>query len=445
MIWGDSMFLEIKSILKSKISMIVFLVLLVLNMIQVPNYMGDSYNVEQNMGLFESQIDLAQETYSQIKMQYNAQKNISDADKVYWESYLEYLNWSIQNAKEGWNLFNTYGNDVLTNEKLYRKYSQITLWDKVYHLDSLKKNGGKEFIEKIQSLNFKEPDIHFDKTKIYMIGSQLSVDKKGDFREKKLSIQEQLHDLQFAGNTNKGKGPWAFLIHQLRINSKFTFVCMPLCIVFCIVIIWEQKKNGSLELSRLSNKHWFNSVYLNLIFSFFILSFVSLFIPIVLLTISNGLSGLSDWILIDSKSLISLSLYEHGDNYILNNLSEYYLTTSGFTPNLTYVELWKVLLLACPLMIMKIVLFVSIGVFSSVLFSKSWESYLTGVLWIGLNYLSQNESLLSIINPLSVLSSVSVVCGNGQNSYFNAALILIVATLLLLVINYFIVKRKDYD
>lgn len=204
------MFLEVKSILKNKISIIVFLILLILNMIKVPDYMGNSYDVEQNMSLFESQIELTQEMYSQINMQYSAQKNVSDADREYWESYLDYLKWSIQNAKDGWNLFNTYGNDVLTNKKLYKKYSQITLWDKLYYLDSLRKDGDKEFIEQVQLLNYKEPNVHFDKTKIYRIGCQLSIDKKSDFREKKLSIQEQLYDLKDENNMNASNGPWAF-------------------------------------------------------------------------------------------------------------------------------------------------------------------------------------------------------------------------------------------
>lgn len=41
------MVLEIKSVLKNKVSAVIFFILLVLNMVQVPNYMGHEYDVEQ--------------------------------------------------------------------------------------------------------------------------------------------------------------------------------------------------------------------------------------------------------------------------------------------------------------------------------------------------------------------------------------------------------------
>lgn len=50
------MSLEIKSVLKNKVSAVIFFILLVLNMVQVPNYMGHEYDVEQNMNIFETQI-----------------------------------------------------------------------------------------------------------------------------------------------------------------------------------------------------------------------------------------------------------------------------------------------------------------------------------------------------------------------------------------------------
>ncbi len=48
--------LEIKSVLKNKVSAVIFFILLVLNMVQVPNYMGHEYDVEQNMNIFEIEV-----------------------------------------------------------------------------------------------------------------------------------------------------------------------------------------------------------------------------------------------------------------------------------------------------------------------------------------------------------------------------------------------------
>ena len=60
---------------------------------------------------------------------------------MYWNSYQDYLSWAIDNAKAGWNLFNKYGKEVFKNKGLLKRYNEITLWDKLYHLNALKKNG----------------------------------------------------------------------------------------------------------------------------------------------------------------------------------------------------------------------------------------------------------------------------------------------------------------
>ena len=52
--------LEIKSVLKNKVSAVIFFILLVLNMVQVPNYMGHEYDVEQNMNRFNNTKELYQ-------------------------------------------------------------------------------------------------------------------------------------------------------------------------------------------------------------------------------------------------------------------------------------------------------------------------------------------------------------------------------------------------
>ena len=70
------MSLEIKSVLKNKVSAVIFFILLVLNMVQVPNYMGHEYDVEQNMNIFETQIQQYQRALSDINLQYMAEKQM---------------------------------------------------------------------------------------------------------------------------------------------------------------------------------------------------------------------------------------------------------------------------------------------------------------------------------------------------------------------------------
>ena len=89
------MSLEIKSVLKNKVSAVIFFILLVLNMVQVPNYMGHEYDVEQNMNIFETQIQQYQRALSDINLQYMVVKHMSAEEKVYWNSYQDYLSWAI--------------------------------------------------------------------------------------------------------------------------------------------------------------------------------------------------------------------------------------------------------------------------------------------------------------------------------------------------------------
>ena len=168
------MVLEIKSVLKNKVSAVIFFILLVLNMVLVPNFMGHEYDVEQNMNIFETQIQQYQRALSDINLQYMAVKHMSAEEKVYWNSYQDYLSWAIDNAKAGWNLFNKYGKEVFKNKGLIKRYNEITLWDKLYHLDALKKNGDEKFMRQVHKLGFEEADISFDQSRIFMIGSQIS-------------------------------------------------------------------------------------------------------------------------------------------------------------------------------------------------------------------------------------------------------------------------------
>lgn len=256
--------LEIKSVLKNKVSAVIFFILLVLNMVQVPNYMGHEYDVEQNMNIFETQIQQYQRALSDINLQYMAVKHMGAEEKVYWNSYQDYLSWAIDNAKAGWNLFNKYGKEVFKNKGLIKRYNEITLWDKLYHLDALKKNGDEKFMRQVHKLGFEEADISFDQNRIFMIGSQISQNKKEDYRTVELSVQEQLHQLETNTEQYVGKGPWYFLAHQLRIDSSFAYLFMPLCLIYCVIVLMYEKKTGVFELEQLNDVHFFVHIQVKL-------------------------------------------------------------------------------------------------------------------------------------------------------------------------------------
>mgnify|MGYP007075994871 CR=1 FL=1 len=68
------------------------------------------------MNIFETQIQQYQRALSDINLQYMAVKHMGAEEKVYWNSYQDYLSWAIDNAKAGWNLFNKYGKEVFKNK-----------------------------------------------------------------------------------------------------------------------------------------------------------------------------------------------------------------------------------------------------------------------------------------------------------------------------------------
>lgn len=435
--------LEIKSVLKNKVSAVIFFILLVLNMVQVPNYMGHEYDVEQNMNIFETQIQQYQRALSDINLQYMAVKHMGAEEKVYWNSYQDYLSWAIDNAKAGWNLFNKYGKEVFKNKGLIKRYNEITLWDKLYHLDALKKNGDQKFMCQVHNLGFEEADISFDQSRIFMIGSQISQNKKEDYRTVELSVQEQLHQLETNTEQYVGKGPWYFLAHQLRIDSSFAYLFMPLCLIYCVVVLMYEKKTGVFELEQLNDVHFFVHIQVKLFIAFLLLMIASIGIPFLLLGISNGFAGWDTWLLADIKHFFSFRRMYHTDNYVINNMSEYYATEQGFIPDLSFIPLWKALIISLPLIILKLELYIQMAMFCVYTFTKTGFNYLSGIICIILYVISQRMDLISFINPFSITPSLSVLSGCGMQNWLNSICICVVFIFVLLFINFVSVRQKD--
>ena len=437
------MIFEIKSILKNKISIIIFFICLTLNMVQVPKYMGNTYNVEQNMNVFENQIRQYQEILGNVKLQMQAMQNLDEKEKEYWDNYCNYIEWSIQNAKNGWALFNMHGKTIFEKSKLLKKYNEITLWDKLYHLDSLYLKGDTQFIKSASELGITEPDVIFDKTKIYIIGAQISQNKKEDFNSSVLMVKEQIHQLETKKKPFLGKGPWSFLSNQLRIQSQFSYLFLPLCFVYSSVILLDEKKSRIYRLNKLNSNNYFIRMQIKLFISFIFIVLLSLMIPFILLSISNGLSGYDTWILADTHNWLSFKMNVHTDNYIINNLSEYYATENGFIPNLEFVPLWKSLLLCMPISLLKILFGVNIGVLCSFISDMEGKSYCVVLISNVLYIISQKMKYLLFYNPFAIDASLSVVSGCGKMSWINAIIILFGGIAILEFINYVLLKRKD--
>ena len=182
---------------------------------------------------------------------------------------------------------------------------------------------------------------------------------------------------------------------------------------------------------------------IKLIFSFILILLLSLLIPFLLLIFTNGFHGYNALVLVDYKNLFSFRVLSHTDNYILNNVSEYYATENGFIPNLSFIVLWKALLLTLVISLMKIWLVVSIGLLCSFAFNKEWKNYLFTIVNVGFYAMSQKLIIFPRLNPYGISASWSIISGCGKQSWLNAFCILFGFIVLLEGVNYILIQRKD--
>ena len=215
-------------------------------------------------------------------------------------------------------------------------------------------------MRQVHNLGFEEADISFDQSRIFMIGSQISQNKKEDYRTVELSVQEQLHQLETNTEQYVGKGPWYFLAHQLRIDSSFAYLFMPLCFdLLCCCFNVRKKRQVFFELEQIKLiVHFFVHIQVKLFIAFLLLMIASIGIPFLLLGISNGFAGWDTWLLADTKHFFSFNRMYHTDNYVINNMSEYYATETRILYLIIFIPLWKALIISLPLILLKLELYI---------------------------------------------------------------------------------------
>lgn len=218
---------------------------------------------------------------------------------------------------------------------------------------------------------------------------------------------------------------------------------MPLCLIYCVVVLMYEKKTGVFELEQLNDVHFFVHIQVKLFIAFLLLMIASIGIPFLLLGISNGFAGWDTWMLADTKHFFSFRRMYHTDNYVINNMSEYYATELGFIPDLSFIPLWKALIISLPLILLKLELYIQMAMFCVYTFTKTGFNYLSGIICIILYVISQRMDLISFINPFSITPSLSVLSGCGMQNWSNSICICVVFIFALLFINYVSVRQKD--
>lgn len=444
---------EIKSILKSKICLVCFLVFIIINMFSM-NFLNLENSLEGNI---ISNEQIIAETQSSISSFNNITKKlgkkITPLQIKIIDNYKKYLTWKIEYTKEINNYIKEHGT------KVFDKTIEFEIWIQVFEMDSLAKNDKQlsqhVFKDELSELN--PPNITFNPTMLNDMQKILKNSYEDAYHQAYNNVQNLLHELKL-GNANKGmnlyKGPWSYLSHQLRLGSVFSFMVLPIGLFYTLIIMWQQKQNRSFDLSFLNTKNqkrFICSKFLNILISYLLILSISLFIPILILGFRYGFAGLDSYMLIDWGNFTSFepninTYYAHG--WIQSLFSEYLTSVNNTMPiEMVNTLVFIPLVLSLILGIMKIGFIIILGLLISFFTKKQWTCYALGLCVIIMYIYSQQISifppLYPMFNPLSISSSLTVIVGNGTQTSLNVILLLMSWSIFIYICVIFIVKRKD--
>ena len=142
----------------------------------------------------------------------------------------------------------------------------------------------------------------------------------------------------------------------------------------------------------------------------------------------------------------NLTSYNYG--YAYSMFYEHLISMDNYMPiNMENTYIFIPLILSLGLGIMKIIFTVTLGLLCSISVRKSWVSYALG-LFIVLIYIYSQQITYSIeffpmLNPFSILASLTVIVGNGTQTSLNAVLMLVVWSILMYCATVVIFNKSD--
>ena len=302
------------------------------------------------------------------------------------------------------------------------------------------------------------PDITFDPSLLNDMQEFFDQDYDDAYHYNYVNLQNVFHEIETGNNKNIlniAQGPWLYLCYQLRLGSVFSLTVIPIGIFYTLIIIWQQKQCKSFELSYLNSKtqnRFLFSKLIEIVISYTLILFISLFIPMVILGFKYGFGGLNSYMLIDWNNFVSfktnVSIYHYG--WINSMFSEYLVSMENYMPiSMENTYIFIPLTLSLGLGIVKVVFIVVLGLLFSVPVNKSWISYGFGLFIVCIYMYSQqitsSTKLCSMVNPFSIISSLTVIVGNGAQTSFNAILMLLIWIVILYSLTLIIFNRIDVD
>ena len=315
---------EMKSILRSKASLVCLLIFLIVNMFSM-NFLNLENDVERNIIYNEQLIVESQNSISQIDIiKKQLGEKIKPEQVEVLNNYKEYLNWKSKNANEAIDCLKKEGVKGFENYPDIKKYD---LWNQMFEMDCFAKTDKQlsrvVFKDELAKIGY--PDISFDASLLNDMQKFFNRDYEDAYHHTYMNLQNAFHEIATANNKNIlniAQGPWTYLCRQLRLGSLFSLMIIPIGIFYTLIVIWQQKQSKSFELSYLNSKssnRFLLSRIIEIGISYTLIIFISLFVPVLILGFRHGFDGLNSYMLIDWNNFVgfktNLTSYNYGYAY----------------------------------------------------------------------------------------------------------------------------------
>lgn len=365
---------EMKSILRSKASLVCLLIFLIVNMFSM-NFLNLENDVERNIIYNEQLIVESQNSISQIDIiKKQLGEKIKPEQVEVLNNYKEYLNWKSKNANEAIDCLKKEGVKGFENYPDIKKYD---LWNQMFEMDCFAKTDKQlsQVVFKDELAKIGYPDISFDASLLNDMQKFFNRDYEDAYHHTYMNLQNAFHEIATANNKNIlniAQGPWTYLCRQLRLGSLFSLMVIPIGVFYTLIGIWQQKQSKSFELSYLNSKssnRFLLSRIIEIGISYTLIIFISLFVPALILGFRHGFDGLNSYMLIDWNNFVgfktNLTSYNYG--YAYSMFYEYLISMDNYMPiNMENTYIFIPLILSLGLGMMKIIFTVTLGLLCSI-------------------------------------------------------------------------------
>lgn len=460
------MIYEVKNILKSRFSIVCFILLFLINIIGAMNVLnGIEHQSNQQMYTLTASTILQKKDL--LKANQNTYKNqinvLSKEDNDNWKNYLCYNEWEIYANEQ---IRDYYKNDMTDQIEFNELNFLLTLAEMSmysndeendFNYDGVFKED-KSYIEKL----FHKHHVTFDMKKLGVMNTGFANEEKHVYYSDRLKRSED--NLSRLKTRNKqlflgSNSPWSYLLNQLDDDSLFSFVVFPLGTVFGVVSVISSYKTRSKYLLAVRPKSKFKIAIreITAIFvSYVCIVLVSLLLPMVIIGIKFGWQGIHSTILADMQGYKSLTGYEFDPSLKAGyGLSVYYgvpasmLLVKGvfISERLVFIPMLLALGLSSVMLLLMVYLFVLIGYMIASFIKNRVIKLLLSTFLFAFYFISQFVDVMKVpFNLFSYSSCMRMALGGMQASQM-MVLIVVVSTLIILLLTVFVISKKkiSYD